>query len=490
MMFTGCSFNHKIINKLPDQSIETVYGGGYGYMFLTAGGDVYTYGRTQNFGQSGIYFLGVKDAERLDVPTKILSDVVKICDNQGMPAAITSDGDLYVWGYNGSSQRLGFNPDIEIVWEPTKLMEDVADVGWGYAIKTNGDLWIWGPYGDVNPNTGEFIATAPYKKMSGVQKCICRAIYYTLKEDGSLWAWGRNQESSRGNGKMSIEDSEYSTPIKILDNVADISAEGSHILALKTDGTLWVWGSNEYGQIGNGENGDLTVQTADCVVTEPVQIISGVASIYTSTWSSYAITENGDLYGWGRNTGYVLDQSAEVVNTPKLLLANVKDVYTSMGMTRCYALTNDGKLYSWGQYGYGILGNDCSYEFERLAENINSLGSSGKQLDEQYCYEPTFVIDGVESILGGYIEMMFVKMQDGTYRYWGMDTYKTVKTYGEANYIEFTESGIYGASRWYEGMKQAAPDFPPDAVIPGAVMHHLDIIKYPTECTFPPYMEE
>ncbi|HNX13980.1 MAG TPA: hypothetical protein PK854_06065 [Oscillospiraceae bacterium] len=485
IVFNGCYTENRIINTLPEKPFEQVCAGSYGYMFLTAEGDVYSYGKTQDMSNIGIYFLGIKDADRIDVPTKILSDAVIISDNLGMPAAIKKNGDLYVWGYNGKKQILGFDANIEIVLEPTKLMEGVADVGWGYAIKNNGDLWIWGSYGDVNPSTGEFIATAPYKKLSGVKKCICRAIYYALKEDGSLWAWGYAKESSRGNGKMSIEDSAYNTPVKILDNVADISAVGSHTLALKTDGTLWAWGSNEYGQVGNGENGDLSSKTTDCVVTEPMQIMSGVALIYTSTWCSFAITESGDLYGWGRNTGYLFDKSADVVNTPKLLLKNVKEIDNS-SITRCYALTNDGKLYSWGQYGYGILGTDCSYEFNRLAESFDAIGSSGNQLNEQYCYEPTLVTDGVESILGGY-ELMFAKMQDGNYHYWGMDTYKTVQTYGEANYVEFLQSGVYGASKWYEGMV-TAPDFPADAVIPGAIMHHLDIIKYPTECTFPPYI--
>ncbi len=478
--FSGCSAKGKTVNMVPEQAFERVVWSAYGYMFLAVNGDIYTYGKTDD--DYDMYFLGIKDVKRNDVPTKIFSGAVKICENLSMPAAITRNGDLYVWGHNGKNRELGFDTDVEIVWEPTKLMEDVADVGYGYALKTNGELWVWGIYGNLNPSTGKYTASLPQKKMDNVVKYVqCAGIGYAIKTDGTLWARGYYEKSSRGNGKTCIDDSAYDKPVKILDNVADISMGEYHVLALKTDGTLWAWGGNEYGQVGNGENGDLSEMTVDCVVTEPVKIMEHVASIQTCEWESLAITENGDLYGWGKNYGCFADVNIESVNAPKFLLSNVNTVYNKT-LSRIFALTNDGKLWSWGKYGYGALGTECSYEFERLGEAFGAEQPPA----EQYCYEPTLVIDGVESILGGY-DLMFAKMADGTYRYWGMDTYKTVKTYGEANYVEFLESGVYGSSCWYEGMTRT-PDFPPDAAIPGAVMHRLEVIKYPTECAFPPYI--
>ena len=88
--------------------------------------------------------------------------------------------------------------------------------------------------------------------------------WYTLavKSDGSLWAWGRNGAGQLGDGTGTSR----STPTKIMDGVVQVSASEKHTLAVKSDGSLWVWGRNECGQLGNG-----TIENT------PIKIIVGVA---------------------------------------------------------------------------------------------------------------------------------------------------------------------------------------------------------------------
>ena len=86
---------------------------------------------------------------------------------------------------------------------------------------------------------------------NGVAK-VAAGYYHTmaLKQDGTLWAWGRNSSGQLGNGSMT----DQSSPMKINSdtNWTTVAAGGYHTIALKKDGTLWAWGDNTFGQVGNG----------------------------------------------------------------------------------------------------------------------------------------------------------------------------------------------------------------------------------------------
>ncbi len=81
-----------------------------------------------------------------------------------------------------------------------------------------------------------------------------------IKTDGSLWTWGTNEYSQlgvAGGGDTTIEGLTFqSVPAKIMENAAAVSCGYGNIAVVKTDGTLWTWGWNEYGQVGNGEKGE------------------------------------------------------------------------------------------------------------------------------------------------------------------------------------------------------------------------------------------
>ena len=87
-----------------------------------------------------------------------------------------------------------------------------------------------------------------------------------LKEDGSLWLWGRNEDGELGNGS----DSDSSTPVKVMTSVKQVSLGGNHSAALKKDGSLWLWGNNWAGQLGNGSDSDSS---------KPVKVMTGVRQV-------------------------------------------------------------------------------------------------------------------------------------------------------------------------------------------------------------------
>ena len=127
-----------------------------------------------------------------------------------------------------------------------------------------------------------------------------------IKTDGSLWAWGRNGYGEIGNGGPFGPNSGQDTPVQISapgDRFKAIAAGGFNSLAIKEDGSLWTWGRTEDGKLGLGEDPDMPGYPATSNKNSPVKIpISGkFVSIDIGSWHSVALQDNGDIWSWGHN---------------------------------------------------------------------------------------------------------------------------------------------------------------------------------------------
>ncbi|MCI9389386.1 MAG: hypothetical protein HFH54_06895 [Lachnospiraceae bacterium] len=184
-----------------------------------------------------------------------------------------------------------------------------------------------------------------------------------ITNNGSLYCWGDNRYGQVGNGSTESQ----LTPVKVLENVISVSiysvgsAMGGYIsiAAITNNGDLYCWGSNGYGQVGNGSTNGQTV---------PIKVLSNVKSFNFSDAdtafgevSVAAITNNGDLYCWGSNgCGQAGDENTEKQTRPKKILENVVSVELSSSMRDCVsiaAITESGDLYCWGYNAYGQVGN-------------------------------------------------------------------------------------------------------------------------------------
>ena len=180
-----------------------------------------------------------------------------------------------------------------------------------------------------------------------------------VDEHGTLWTWGSNQE-----GQLGAETQETGvdregnqvavsgTSLAVLEDVRSVAAGGDFTVALKTDGTLWAWGGNDYGQLGNG-----TVVSA----AQPVQVLDQVTAVSAGDYHVAAIRADGTLWTWGDNLyGQLGDGTRDSVSAPHQVLADVR--FAVMGDYHAAAISTDGTLYTWGsnldgQLGTGGLGD-------------------------------------------------------------------------------------------------------------------------------------
>ena len=180
-----------------------------------------------------------------------------------------------------------------------------------------------------------------------------------VDEHGTLWTWGSNQEGQRGAETQETgvdrEGNQVAvsgTSLAVLEDVRSVAAGGDFTVALKTDGTLWAWGGNDYGQLGNG-----TVVSA----AQPVQVLDQVTAVSAGDYHVAAIRADGTLWTWGDNLyGQLGDGTRDSVSAPHQVLTDVR--FAVMGDYHAAAISTDGTLYTWGsnldgQLGTGGLGD-------------------------------------------------------------------------------------------------------------------------------------
>jgi len=272
---------------------------------------------------------------------------------------IKTDGSLWGWGQNSGGQ-LG-DGTTEHRSNPVHIMDNVVAVSASYdhtmAIKTDGSLWGWGQNSEGQLGDGTTIHSNTPKHIMDNVYIVSAGGHYTMaiKTDGSLWAWGSNRSGRLG---ISWLTEPSINPEHVMDNVVSVSTSdptvSAHTMAITTDGSLWAWGSNGRGQLGDGTKKDLR---------NPVHIMDNVSTVSAGGLYTMAVKTDGSLWGWGANSlgsisvDYLNENISDVISllNPVHIMDNVAAVST--GTDHTMAIKTDGSLWAWGNNSSGQLGN-------------------------------------------------------------------------------------------------------------------------------------
>jgi alpha-tubulin suppressor-like RCC1 family protein len=226
------------------------------------------------------------------------------------------------------------------------------------ALASDGKVWTWGGNFNGQLGTGTMTSsTVPVQALTGAM-AVAAGSHHTLavRTDGSVWAWGEGSAGKLGNGN-SFYNNNYPTPAQITFSGAIAVAGGmEHSLVLKSDGTVWAFGENSQGEIGDGTT---TMRTTAVQVTG----LTGVVAIAASRNSSYALQSDGAgggiLWAWGSNQyGELGDGSTVMRTTPVRVLgiSNASAITASKVGYFALAVGGDGGVYGWGQNNEAQLG--------------------------------------------------------------------------------------------------------------------------------------
>ncbi|WP_447636918.1 T9SS type A sorting domain-containing protein [Flavobacterium microcysteis] len=209
-----------------------------------------------------------------------------------------------------------------------------------------------------------------------------------LKTDGTLWAWGDNEYGELGDG--TVVDKNQPVQIGIATDWQKISAGNNFSLAIKNDGTLWAWGYNIYGQLGNGNiiNQHSPIKIGTATDWQSISAAPGLTGGH-----SMALKTNGTLWSWGNNLyGQLGDDTLTNKNQPVQIGTDANWLAIAAGSVHSVAIKANGTLWTWGWNGLRQLGDGTNVD-KRIPTQIGTA-TNWKSIDVGYIHNFGIKTDG------------------------------------------------------------------------------------------------
>ena len=331
-----------------------------------------------NYGQLGD---GTTYDQKVPAQVNNLTGISAVSAGSYHTVAVKNDGTVLAWGGGNSNYgQLGDGTTLNRT-SPT-LVSSITGViaisasdsyeAFTVALKSNGTVWAWGNnrYGQLGDGTTTD-RTTPVQVMNlNSIASLSTGDDHTVavKSDGTVWAWGRNGSGQLGDGSTTSRI----TPVQVtgVSGIIAVAAGQSYTLALKNDGTVWAWGYNDYGQLGDGTKTGRTT---------PVQVknISDVVAISAGggRGSSFVLKNDGTVWGWGYNYDGQLGNGTttdSLVPVQAIGLYNIKAISVSGDYYHVIALKNDGTVWAWG-YGQQVLLSDGTWTDQSIPRQVGGL---------------------------------------------------------------------------------------------------------------------
>lgn len=360
-----------------------------------------------------------------------LSNITAISAGNGYAMALKSDGTVYIWGEY--RYRIGNSPkpiavkavtDVERIFaldhhafvvnksgdvfelkgvattaNELDSIDNVVSIVESsnriYAADTDGNLWTWSMYGNdirqvegannivqliKNKDKGVLAldrdgviwqcddATLKLNQLSGIDRASKissgTSHFAVLRTDGSVWTWGDNSKGQLGNGGALF----YKTPVKLesISNVKAAAATKEYSVILKNDGTVWTFGSNKNGVLGDGNRTDKYAPTQ-------VQGLTDVEKISASATHVLALKEDGTVWAWGSNDSGQLGDGTYTDRLTPVQVKNIKNVADIAALNQfSIVLLKNGNVWTWGNSGYGVESDKVKID-RTLPIQVNEL---------------------------------------------------------------------------------------------------------------------
>jgi alpha-tubulin suppressor-like RCC1 family protein len=292
------------------------------------------------------------------------STTVRVYDSSGasisqiLAIKVTAFASDALWGW-GSTSLLGTgNPTASVVPLRIANLAGVAQAAVnatnGYVRTTGGTVQAWGTGTFGGLGNGSTTTTTTPVTVSGLtsvgQLAVGEHTAYALKSDGTVWAWGAGTSGELGNGGAANS----SVPVQVtgLTSVVAIGAGAATGYAVKSDGTVRAWGAGVRGQLGDG----TTTASAPSPVT--VSGLAGVAAVSGGNETAYALKSDGTVWSWGDNFSGELGNGSSVTSDVPVQVTNLTQVTeVAAGDGFALAVKGNGSAWAWGNGVGGQLGD-------------------------------------------------------------------------------------------------------------------------------------
>ena len=366
-----------------------------GFNPLVQGTPSYTY-FLYSWGRNNNGDLGLGNITNYSSPKQVgtLTNWSKLAAGESYTASIKTDGTIWVWGANNFGQLgLGNTTNYSSPKQVGALTTwSYANAGYSHcaAVKTDGTLWVWGRNQAGALGLGNTTSYSSPKQVGALTTWLKVAAGgytgYTLaiKTDGTLWSWGGNNYGQQGRGNTT--PSQLPAQVGALTDWYTVvtSVQGNFVIATKTNGTMWSWGTSNQGQLGLNNT---------TYYSSPKQI--GALTTWLNVACGYrhsAVTKtDGTLWTWGSNNtiGQLGLGNTTAYSSPKQVGALTNWLETAAGYRFCMSSKTDGTLWSWGLNNQGQLGlgNTTNYSSPKQVGSLANWGAIGCSMNSSFALE-------------------------------------------------------------------------------------------------------